>query len=192
MTTCTRQRCGISGSEQFNGAMFAYNTNIATAIRPNATCVGSGSGLGVNCSSYTYGGPRRTIASIGDPVLINRAYNSSACTAPEFNTMVDTLSQPIQYTPEQVAALNKGIGLSSWHTRQFASNSAIQERNISAWSLTKPNQWSDGYQGRSPIDAMNTPTRQTALCHANSKYRQFADTGISRNSYGSYGVSCAR
>ena len=114
MTSCIQHDCGIQNQVDngFNNAYFAYQTDLASKLRASSVCQGSGSGPGVMCSAYTHGAPRKTVADIGDPVLLHRSYLSSACPPNQLNTEIpDTLDQPVSYTPEQMATMNKGIGL---------------------------------------------------------------------------------
>lgn len=193
MSSCNRGDCGIQdqGSNGFNNAYFAYQTDLASKLRSNSTCLGSASGPGVSCSQYTQGAPRKTVAEIGDPVLLHRSYLSSACSPNDLNTqMEDTLNQPLQYTPEQMTSMNKGIGLFGYQTRSFATASQLTEYDMSAYNLAIPNMWpANQYQGYNQgIPGTNTPSRMIAMCDSNARFRKFKNVGINAASYGSYGM----
>lgn len=192
MTSCVQHDCGIQNQVDngFNNAYYAYQTDLATKLRSTSTCLGSGPGPTVSCSTYTQGNPRKTAAEIGDPVLLHRSYISSAC-PPNKHTAanVDTLDTPLSYTPEQMAAMNKGVGLFGYQTRSFSTASQLTEYDVSPYYLALPNRWAEGYQGYTQgIPGTNTPSRMVALCNANAKYREYANCGPSANSYGSYGT----
>ena len=58
----------------------AYRMAIEAVLSPDAICLGTGPGNGVNCSYY--GAARRAIGGphgIGDPVLAHRSWLSSGC-----------------------------------------------------------------------------------------------------------------
>ena len=190
-SSCTRQDCTIDkGLNDFNAGYYRYNTNPAAVLRANSIAIGSGPGATVNVSSYTYGPPRVTIAGEeGRNVLFHRSYISSACPSNAITPFPDTLNNPSHLTEEQKRIMNKGFGLQSYQTRNFETNSQLNESNIVAQYMNKPNkQFSEGgWWGFTPVYGLGQQTRTAGLCRDNLKFRMYNNIGPSARSYGSYG-----
>lgn len=177
--SCSRQQCTIQNTptNTFNEGQFAYNMKIGAHVYPGSSCLGSGAGLGRQCSWY---GPlRSTIAATGDPTLWQRSYISSGCAPTKFNTLPDAPG-PVDYSRYQ----NKGDQVNSYHTRNWSSNTESVVEHDMSQRMMQARSWSDGFAG---IDAVggNIPSRENARCSTNSRFRQ---TQNQTNSYGSYGV----
>jgi hypothetical protein len=188
---CNRNDGGIQNNDDFNNTYFAYQTDLASKLRSSSTCLGSGSGNGVSCSTYTQGAPRKTVSDIGDPVLLHRSNISSACPPSRLNSYAeDTLSTPIDLSPEQLHSMNKGVGLFGYQTRSVATTSQLTEYDMSPYHLSLPDRWPTQYQGYTQgIPGTNTPSRMMARDSANAKYKDFKNSGPSLRSYGSYGLA---
>jgi hypothetical protein len=153
--------------------------------------VGNGPGPTVNISPYTFGPPRVTIQGTdpGRSVLFHRSAFSSACPPSEITPFADTLDYPHLLTSDQKMAMNKGVSLASYQTRNFQPSSQVIESNIVAQYMNKPSKgFSEGdWYGVAPIAGMNQQTRLTGVIRDNAKFKVFANIGPSATSYGSYG-----
>lgn len=179
-------QCGAREYLNTDPGIYNYNTDLSARVHPGATCIGVANGAGKSCSFW--GNKRQTVTQIGDPVLIQRSYFSSGCPPGQFNDIKDTLSEPTKWINPEGIALNNGACMTSYSTRNFIQNvPQVQEIDTSRYTLF-PNMWTSGYHGLNSIGG-NKPARQIDLCQSNEKYRKYANEGISKYSYGSYGVA---
>lgn len=188
---CFRDRSQCSSKALLNDyskGQYAYQMTVSSRLHPNAMCVGPGSGAGVTCGRYgalrkDVGGP----GGIGDPTLVQRSWKSSGCPPGALNDVPDTLGDPASIYNPKCLAPNRGTELTSFHTRNFHSNAAAwNERNISNYFLF-PKIWSEGYNGIAQVQGWR-PTRMIGSCMSSYKYTGAANSPLSKDSYGSYGM----
>lgn len=166
---------------------YEYVSYPLAQIRTDSVCAGSGPGPAQPCDRFT--ALRRTVAGpggIGDPVLIQRSYKSSGC-PPTLEEMypADTLREHPVFA--NLSAWNKGWDMTAYSTRNFSSNTSdVTERDVSSYYLSRPTNWSDGYDGILGWD--NISTRLVSGCNTAAKYSSTTNDKLSRGSYGSYGM----
>lgn len=185
--TCSRSKAMLIE----NTASGDYIMNLNAVIRPNATCVGSGSGVGKICSDY--GDIRRNVGGgngINDPTLVQRSYLSSGSRPTRLNDIPDTLANPAPVLNcvrnNNQMSDNKGNALASFHTRNFhTSQASFQEKDISNYFLF-PNSWCDDYFKLNSIGGF-IPTRSLESRRMSEKYAETKNSKMSNTSYGSYG-----
>jgi hypothetical protein len=161
-----------------NTGPYSRTMNSRSFIHPNSTCVGSAGGAGKTCSNY--GATRRLMKNIGDPVLMQRSYHSSAHAPSTIDKPEDTLNTPVHY-PATNVNMNKGSDMTSFHTRDFHDTSQIVEHDYSNYHMF-PKTWpSNQFYGVNVVGGFQ-PSREQSRKNVNKQYQI-----RSRGSYGSYG-----
>lgn len=166
---------GLHGPALMTGP-FERNMNTKAFMHPATECVGTADGPGQHCSMY--GSTRRTMQSIGDPVVMQRSYKSSASPASASDTTVDTLSNP----PHKRLRPRPGKNITNFHVRDFHDTSTVLEHDYSSYHLF-PKSWPENqFSGVNAVGGFR-PSREQARANANKQYRL-----RSPGSYGSYGA----
>ena len=180
--------CGLQNStDDFNSAYRTHQTDRSTKQLGHALspCVGSGPGLGVNCSAHMQDAQRGGRTPAYDPVMSHRSYMSSACPPNEYNTpqMMDAGNAP--------RAPKTETDLFSYQTRDFFTDAQLTEHDMSSYHMSIPNQQLDGYRGYNQglRGDINIPSRMVALGQANAHYHALKNVGPSAGSYASYGTA---
>jgi len=165
-------------SNVLNTGPYSRTMNARAFNHPTSTCIGNASGIGRSCSDY--GATRRSMKSIGDPVLMQRSYNSSAHARTSIKKPEDTLNKPAHY-PDNNTRINKAADLTSFHTRGFHGTSHVVEHDYSNYHMF-PKVWpSNSFNGVNAVGGFQ-PSREQARTNVNKVYQM-----RSKGSYGSYG-----
>ena len=193
---CEGIDCTLKKTPGFDSGIYAYQTNLAASLNPNAGCCGDASGPGMLCSFY--GADRRPISAgpntLNNTVMYHRSALSAACAPATVVRFEETWDRPANLTPEQAAVLNKGAILSPLHTRSFENNSLlIESQGGYQYHQRADNRRGDeSWKGFRAVPGMLTSTRDQAACAQQARFLATANEGPSAKSYGNYGVSVIR
>jgi hypothetical protein len=168
----------IESHEALDRGIYDWTFNVSANVRPNSTCLGSGSGACVTCDQTNL---RSTIPQ-HEGYLYQRSFLSSAGPAfPFITNFPDTLSTPLVLTEAEQRTLNKGTGLLSYNSRLWEHQGNVMESTAPfARASTVGTSWRETF-AFSPSTGVNTSTRVQQLNDASIK------DALTRSQFGSYG-----